>query len=244
MDKLKQQLTRDLLIDLDVRIVENGEFSVPVQTIELQYTPIARVPMDVLMKMTLFVIKKMPIQQPKQISELLHVEILFITDVLQALTQAYMIEHDVHYHLTAKGEQQLALGIFEQQLATHHTTLIYSMLHQQFSTASLEEIENNEYFPPPLEDTNEEVKLSEDIYCQQLTAPDALVTSIERVALQQVYDVPCLYFVLYNKEQDSYYARVWHVLEAKWDEILEAKLNEQRLQWRKKYAEKEALINE
>lgn len=90
MEQLKERLARELLQDLHVQIVERGDFSVPVQAIEVQYTPISRAPMDVLMKMILLVIKKMPITSPTQISELLHVEILFITDILQALMRERM----------------------------------------------------------------------------------------------------------------------------------------------------------
>lgn len=243
MEQLKERLARELLQDLHVQIVERGDFSVPVQAIEVQYTPISRAPMDVLMKMILLVIKKMPIKSPTQISELLYVEILFITDILQALMRERMLTQDTSYHLTEKGEQQLTLGIFEQQLDTTVDTLLYSALHDAFVTSGLEEIEANVYFPKPLEDVPETINIEDEIYCAQLTQSTAqLVTAIEQVNYQQVYDVPCLYFVLYNKEEDSYYARVWHVLDAQWDALVEAKLNQQqRLVWREKYTTKEEL---
>ena len=243
MEQLKERLARELLQDLHVQIVEHGDFSVPVQAIEVQYTPISRAPMDVLMKMVLLVIQKMSIKNPLQISELLHVEILFITDILQALMRERMLTQDTSYHLTEKGEQQLALGIFEQQLETTRDTLLYSTLHEAFVASSLEDIEANVYLPEPLEGISEVISIEDEVYCAQLTKSTAqLVTTIEQVSHQQVYDVPCLYFVLYNKEEDSYYARVWHVLDAQWDAQVEAKLNQQqRLIWREKYTTKEEL---
>ena len=45
-------------------------------------------------------------------------------------------------------------------------------------------------------------------------------------------DVPCLEYILYNRDKDIVYARVWNTLLSQWDEKLENQLNEkERLKW-------------
>ncbi len=239
MQELKQRLQRELLSDLHVSIVESGECSVPLQAIDVQYTPTSRVAMDVLMKMVLIVIRKLPISKAEQISELLHVELIFITDILHMLQAQRMITQQVPYALTTRGESQLAQGIFEQQLPSTKTTLLYSLVDQAFSTISLEAVEANEHFYAPLYDSAMPT-LTDEQYCKHLTvAPHHIVLTIDEATMQQVYDVPCLYFVLYNKQEDSYYARAWHVLAERFDSAIEQKLNEKRPQWREKYGKNE-----
>ena len=63
-----------------------------------------------------------------------------------------------------------------------------------------------------------------------------VISEIQSTTDLYVDDIPCFEFILHNKEEDLFYARVWNTLLQKWDEKLESMLNEkERLAWREKY---------
>ena len=65
-----------------------------------------------------------------------------------------------------------------------------------------------------------------------------VVTAIESTSVVKDLSVFCIEFRLYNKAEDTIYARVWNTLLGHWDEIIEAQLNEkERKQWRSSYIE-------
>ncbi len=69
-------------------------------------------------------------------------------------------------------------------------------------------------------------------------AVQTFITSIESKKTIQINDIPCMQFVIYNKEKDLLYVRVWNTLTGHWDETLEKLLTEKELlKWREEYLE-------
>ena len=63
-----------------------------------------------------------------------------------------------------------------------------------------------------------------------------VITAIESTSVVKDLSVFCIEFRLYNKEEDTIYARVWNTLLGHWDDVIEAQLNEkERKQWRETY---------
>jgi len=63
-----------------------------------------------------------------------------------------------------------------------------------------------------------------------------IISKIVQADAKQINDIPCLEFVLYDKEQDILFARVWNTLMHQWDQDLEQQLTEkEQLRWREQY---------
>ena len=63
-----------------------------------------------------------------------------------------------------------------------------------------------------------------------------VVTAIESTSVVKDLSVFCIEYRLYNKAEDTIYARVWNTLLGHWDETIEAQLNEkERKKWRSSY---------
>jgi len=63
-----------------------------------------------------------------------------------------------------------------------------------------------------------------------------VIAKIVQTGAHQINDSPCLEFVLYDKEQDIVFVRVWNTLLNQWDYHLEQQLtDEEQLTWREQY---------
>ena len=67
---------------------------------------------------------------------------------------------------------------------------------------------------------------------------EELIIISEIISSTEMYidDIPCLEYIIYNEQEDLFFARVWNTLTDQWDEALETQLNEkERLRWREKF---------
>ncbi|MFJ5790700.1 hypothetical protein ACIP9G_11440 [Lysinibacillus sp. NPDC093197] len=247
MLKLQQRLIRELQQNRHVKIVKSTEWCIPVRTIEVTYEPIRRSTMDVLMKMLLISMQEANFQNVQELSELLLVDPLFIEDLVTLMSRVRLIEQtDGFYKLTSKGEQQLAHGIFEEELEVETATLLFSPCHQAILPVGEEAIEEYDELPEPYryvdkdaeqqEHFDEEMMLAALQQEEEESSSQKIVATIVTSDAKQINDIPCLEFVLFNKEQNIVYARVWNTLLNQWDEKLEQQLTEkEQLQWREQY---------
>ncbi|MEK5330155.1 hypothetical protein [Lysinibacillus sp. FSL W8-0992] len=247
MLKLQQRLIRELQQNRHVKIVKSTEWCIPVRTIEVTYEPIRRSTMDVLMKMLLISMQEANFQNVQELSELLLVDPLFIEDLVSLMSRVRLIEQtDGFYRLTSKGEQQLEHGIFEEELEVETATLLFSPCHQAILPVGEEAIEEYDELPEPYryvdkdaeqqEHFDEEMMLAALQQEEEESSSQKIVATIVTSDAKQINDIPCLEFVLFNKEQNIVYVRVWNTLLNQWDEKLEQQLTEkEQLQWREQY---------
>ncbi|MGM9968585.1 MAG: hypothetical protein ACI383_13940 [Rummeliibacillus sp.] len=253
MNALENKLTKKIKQDPKAKILATFSWCFPIQTIEFKYKPVKRLTMDILMKMVLLSCKQAEIAEPKELSDLLLVEELFIRDLLQNLQNKGLVEKEAYYQLTARGEKQLENGIFEEEQEEETQELLYSANHKSFLTGNMEDLDDLDELPEPFPYASEEPMDVEDevifnalqenrpAFENEETDQDAVqtfITSITSNKIIQINDVPCVQFILYNKEKDLLYTRVWNTLTGHWDETLENLLTEKEiLKWREDYLE-------
>lgn len=252
MKVLTSRLTKELQQDFNVKIMDTMSWSLPVHSIEIAYETVTKTKMDILMKMMLIAFQKAEIETAKELSEILLVEQLFVEDLMNKMTNARMVEKTQGiFALTAAGSEQLESGIFEHEPESGSAEALYSPCHQSFLIGELENIRyeaQEKYRYQDEFDDWEITSLEKKSILEMLKKKDIekeegnvqlIVSKIISATDRKTTTVPCVEFRLYNREEDLMYARVWNTLTERWDEILEAQLNDkERKQWRMQYLEK------
>ncbi|MFJ7826035.1 hypothetical protein [Psychrobacillus sp. NPDC096623] len=249
MIELEKRLKKELQQNIQAKIVSSNAWTIPLHTIEVEYKPVKRIKMDVLMKMMLITCQKAKMTTAKQISEILLVDQLFIEDLVNIMKRTRLIEKKEHvFTLTEKGIQQLEDGIFEEELDALSQNLIYSPSHHIFLQGEIKPALDGEealnlyrYAPEKKARIKwDDAVLIDALQANRMEIVDSELQTVvsEIVSDSELYvdDVPCFEFVLYNKSEDLLYARVWNTFLDQWDETLENELNEkERVVWREKY---------
>lgn len=252
LQALQQKLAKQLKQNQKIRIVHEASFCLPVHTLQVDYFPVQRTAMDILMKMMLLSFQKAKLADAGLLADILLVEPLFIHDLTNKMMKMGLLSKSEagFYELTAKGTQQLAEGIFEEQLDMQTRILQYSMVHEAFLDGDLEEVLDFDEFPEVYEHIHQEElgDVPQQRIIDELTAlqddPDededtqqTFITSLEKIEELQINDVPYLQFVCHEEEADRYFARVYNTLTNAWDEVVEQFINDhERTSWREKYA--------
>ena len=251
MKALEKKLSNKIKQDKNIEILTVSSWCFPIQTIEFKYQPVKRLTMDILMKMILLSCKQAEIAEPKELSDLLLVEELFIRDLLQNLQKTGLVEKEEYYQLTERGKKQLENGIFEEAQEEEMQQLLYSSNHKAFLVGDIEQLDDFDELPEAFVYASEEpMDVDDEMIIQALqenhqvsedeeadgSAVQTFITSIESRETVQINDIPCMQFIIYNKEKDLLYVRVWNTLTGHWDKSLEKLLTEKELlSWRKKY---------
>lgn len=248
MQSLQKRLEKEIYQNSKVKIMESLNWCVPVHTIEVEYKRVKRTKMDVLMKMMLISFQKANINTSAQLSELLLVEQLFIDDLIEVMRKSGLIEkREANIVLTAKGKQQLEQGIFEEEQEPGTHNILFSPTHKNFLSGDIKPASEGEELLQVYRYAKDEKKMA----IEQAILLDALHQSnieehegeeliiiSEIISSTEMYidDIPCLEYIIYNEQEDLFFARVWNTLTDQWDEALETQLNEkERLSWRKKF---------
>ncbi|KAA0965530.1 hypothetical protein FQ087_04300 [Sporosarcina sp. ANT_H38] len=249
MHDLKGRLTKELQQDFNVKIMGTLSWSLPVNSIEIEYLTVMRTKVDILMKMILIAFGKADIATAEELSDILLVEQLFINDLIDKMTSSGVIEiREGFYSLTDVGVRQFKTGIFVHEPESGSTQALYSPCHQSFLN---KELKNSAYEEKEIYRFNNEIDDWSVATLEDAVLIDALktmgiesgegnvqivVSEIVSASDIQVDLVPCIEFHLYNEAEDLLYARVWNTLSEHWDETLEAQLNEkERKKWREIY---------
>ncbi|WP_229707702.1 hypothetical protein, partial [Sphingobacterium alkalisoli] len=133
MQNLEKRLKNELQQNNKIKILHSTSWSLPIHSIEVEYRPVKRTKMDILMKMMLIAFQKAEIVEAKQLSELLLVEQLFVEDLIDIMGRTGLIEKkDELFSLTHKGYQQLENGIFEEEQEAETQVVLYSTSHETF----------------------------------------------------------------------------------------------------------------
>jgi hypothetical protein len=244
LQSLQQQLLKELQQDQHIELKQCMHYSIPIHTIEVSYHPVMRSAMDILMKMMLLSFQKAKLKNVELLADILLVEPLFIHDLTNKMIRLGMIEKGEHYSLTAKGEDQLLAGIFEEELELTSNFLQFSPLHHAVLEGDIEAFTELEEFPEafPYMESEEIEALEESLLIeklQQLIVEEngdqeipTFITSITSTESIQINDIPILCFILYHQKQQLHFVRVYNTLTNAWDEQLEAIVHEhEKLSW-------------
>ncbi|MEA0553866.1 hypothetical protein U1P98_02685 [Lysinibacillus irui] len=249
MSKLQQRLMRELQQNRNIKIVKTAEWCIPIRTVEVMYEPVRRSTMDVLMTMLLISIQEADFESTLELSELLLVDPLFIEDLVSLMVRVNLMKkEDNYYSLTEKGQLQLEQGIFEEELEIEKTTLYFSPCHQSFLTIDADNREEYDDLPELYRYIDKKAEQQEQFEESLVIAAlqeeneeevgnsQKVITKIVQTEAQQINDSPCLEFVLYDKEQDILFVRVWNTFLNRWDHYLEQQLTDkEQLTWREQY---------
>ncbi|MDT8860159.1 hypothetical protein N0O92_07930 [Alkalihalobacillus sp. MEB130] len=250
MDKVQNRLRASLLENRAIQIKESAMWYVHVKTFDVAFTKVKRSKMDILMKMILLAVEQTDIRRAANLSEMLLVEELFITDLMEKMQRSGLLQLErAIYKLTAKGHEQLQTGIVEEEMEEEWTELFYSPAHDEFWHAvaqpgTEEEEDWSLYrYAQTQDEMNKERML--DVLTEQENGLDeegfqTVVSEVNRFEQKTIDHVACLEFQLYNQEQDLYYVRVWNTWLERWDDILEKQIEEhERIEWRRKWTKDE-----
>ncbi|OCA85940.1 hypothetical protein A8F94_13915 [Bacillus sp. FJAT-27225] len=243
MDKLKKKLRVELLKNSAVQIKKALVWYIPVITYSVAFSRVKRSKMDILMKMILLTLEQTQIRRAANLSELLLVEELFIEDLLKKMQRMGLITLEKGtYILTPKGHGQLKTGIMEEEQEEETALLSYSPFHDEVWPEMKDPLsETDEELPlyryadhqSQIDDEKILPVLSEMENGEEEDGFQTVVTAVNRFDQQKAEHIPCLEFQIYNKEQDTFYARVWNTWLGRWDETLEKQIEEkERLEWR------------
>ncbi len=249
MNALKKQLSNELQQDLNVKIMDSLLWGLPIHTVDIAFKTVLRTKMDILMKMMLITLQKSTEASIEELSDILLVDPLFIQDVIGKMHRGGLIEKKKSgFILTEAGNEQLATGVFEHEPEDGSVEILYSLCHEKFLNEELGEIESAEIdhyrYIDEFNDWDstffEETELREVIKDREVEQVEGsvqkVVTAIGTVAEIRLDWIPCIEFRLYNKVEDSFYARVWNTLSSQWDEQLEKQLNAREVKsWRQAY---------
>ncbi|KHF41679.1 hypothetical protein [Halalkalibacter okhensis] len=243
MDKVMERLQTSLLENPNVQIKESAMWYVPLETVDVICKRVKRSKMDILMKMILLAVEQTDIRRAANLSEMLLVEELFIADLMEKMQRTGLIylERSI-FKLTTKGQEQLKTGIMEEELEEEAAELFYSPVHDEFwpeMSGSVPEVDEQWTLYRYAESKNLITKerilnvLSEQKNGLDEDGFQTVVSDVTSFEQQTVVHVPCLEFQLYNKEQDTFYVRVWNTWLDRFDDTLENQIEEhERVGWR------------
>lgn len=220
-----------------VSIVQTNTWCVPVHTVQVKYKPVIRTKMDILMKMLFHSLKETNFESAEQISDILLVEPLFVHDLLTKMQKTGLLTKlEGRYQLTDKGQQQFTNGVFEEEQDETTAELLYSPTHLGFLHGDIEEVLDFEDFPEGIfrySTHEEQLTIDQDQVISEVRAlvdedgeepkggEKLFISAIEEVEDVQVNDVPCIEFLLHDKEKNVHFARIWNTLLGQWDSKLQ-----------------------
>lgn len=237
-DNLIEQLSNEIKQTLNCQIIETKMVSIPFHSFDVTYYPIVKKRMDILMKMLLTAAKTNGFKDATELSDVLHVETLFIQDLITQMKRSHLIEQEDMLSLTAKGEKQLAEGVYEEQLDIETSVVLYSPVHEAYFLEDVEELLD---FEDELEPIMEEstLQIHPEAICAKLQDekreqdPSIHVLAYEEMIERQIYDLPFLVFICYEQKSERYFIRVHNYLTNEWDEEAERFLQKEKLaSWR------------
>lgn len=234
--QLIDQLERELKQTLGCEVKRVELFALPMHTMDVTFSPIIKKRMDILMKILLSAAQSGQFQTVQELSDMLHVEELFVSDLLEQMQRSKLVAIiDGYYMLTPTGEKQLAEGVYEEQLEEETASLLYSPVHEDYFLDDVEEmLELEELVDTLIEES--ELTLREDMICETLQTekrkvdPAIYVLSMNEAVERQIHDIPYVAFVCYDRKGDRSFIRTHSFLTNGWDDVVDRYLAKEKLQ--------------
>ncbi len=242
MDKLIEELRLKLMENPDVVVVNDQVWKLPIVLYDVGFDRVKRLKMDILMKMLLLAFQEADIRRAATLSDMLFVEELFISDLIEKMQGTGLIQlQKLGYKLTAKGYDYLDKGIFEEEMEGETTVIAFSAVHDEYRlVADHAYIEAEDKLPlyryPVKGNLNKapmQQLLSKEPAFSEEDGFQVIVTGITSCIEQATEFIPCIEFQLYDRQQDIFYARVWNGMIGSWDAKLEKQIEAREIvKWR------------
>ncbi|TWT05388.1 hypothetical protein FQV26_13180 [Planococcus sp. CPCC 101016] len=242
MDKLIEELRLKLTENPDVAIVNDQVWKLPIVLYDVGFDRVKRLKMDILMKMLLLAFQEADIRRAATLSDMLFVEELFISDLIEKMQRTGLIQlQKLGYKLTAKGYDYLDKGIFEEEMEGETTVIAYSAVHDDYRFAAdhayPEAQDKLPLYRYPVKGSLNKAPmqqlLSKEIAFSEEGGFQVIVTGITSCIEQDTEFIPCIEFQLYDRQQDIFYARVWNGMTGGWDAKLEKQIEAREVvKWR------------
>ena len=247
MESLVKKLSAGLTVNPDVTILKNDVWQLPVVVYEVSFNRVKRLKMDILMKMLLFAFQQTDIRRAAALAEMLAVEELFISDLINKMKHTGLILLGKKgYVLTSKGFDYLEKGIFEEELDDGQALISCSAVHNDYELVETGSHPNETKLPVYRYERDESPDSDRiyDLLSRELDSAEEnfqlIVSGINEVEKKEGIHIPCAEFQLYDREQDIYFSRVWNTGKGIWDEALEKEIEEKEIvAWRMAMTKKE-----
>lgn len=240
MDQQRNELRANLITNLDISILNEQVWQLPVITYEVSFNRVKRLKMDILMKMLLLAFQEADIRRAATLADMLFVEELFIRDLMDKMKRTQLIRVGAKgYQLTDKGYGHLEKGIFEEDMDGDEALVSYSVVHDSYRLSEEENPPAQKELPVyryAEEGEADTVRILKLLSVEKNSAEEGfqvIVTDIADCEELRTDSIACVEFQLYDNKQDIFYSRVWNMGTGTWDETLEKQIEEREIvQWR------------
>ncbi len=243
MNKLRMELQATLTSNRDVSIVNEQQWKLPIVLYDVGFDQVKRMKMDILMKMLLLAFQEADIRRAANLSEMLFVEELFISDLILKMQRIGLIHLEkAGYKLTPKGHSYLEKGIFDEELEGGQTVISYSAIHDDYRLAAADSSEEADealtLYRYPIQGSLNKERIEQLLFKEGVNGGEesfqTIITGITSCIEQKTKFISCMEFQVYDEKQDLFFARVWNTMTSSWDETIEKQIEARELvKWRK-----------
>ncbi|AIY04578.1 hypothetical protein Plano_0613 [Planococcus sp. PAMC 21323] len=251
MDNLGTELRTTITSNPDVSIVNEQYWKLPIVLYDVGFDRVKRLKMDILMKMLLLAFQEADIRRAANLSEMLFVEELFISDLIYKMQRIGLIGLEkTGYKLTPKGHDYLEKGIFDEEMEGGQTVISYSAIHDEYRLTPEDSLlvadERLALYRYPIKGSLNKDRIEQLLFKEGVQVGEesfqTIITGITSCIEQKTKYISCVEFQLYDEKQDIFFARVWNTMTNSWDEIIEKQIEARELvKWRKAMEEKNAV---
>lgn len=243
MDNLRTELRGTITSNPDVSIVNEQLWKLPIVLFDVGFEQVKRLKMDILMKMLLLAFQEADIRRAANLSEMLFVEELFISDLIYKMQRIGLIRLEkAGYKLTPKGHDYLEKGIFDEEMEGGQTVISYSAIHDEYRLAredsSEEADEAHGIYRYPIKGSLNKDRIEQLLFKEGVNTGEesfqTIITGITSCIEQKTKYISCVEFQLYDDKQDIFFSRVWNTMTSSWDEVIEKQIEARELvKWRR-----------
>ncbi|MGE7588522.1 phospholipase D-like domain-containing protein [Peribacillus sp. NPDC101480] len=240
-DEFQERMLHQAIEDKEyLHILGTKEWKIPIHYYHVQVTASTKTKIDMLKKMVMFSFLNMNISHLDELSGFLHVDTLFIEDIVTQMMATGVVEKvDSVYKLTKIGEEQFKAGTILSEPSTEVIPFEYSVLNQNAIQEEPTNVMVKEDWELDLYRYSNEVAnlagtiLEEDKlreYVQEsgkvfeVGGNEKIISKIEPITLQAMKFAKCIEYQLYDLLENKLYARIWNGASGRWDERFEEEI--------------------